>query len=164
MHFPQVETHDLEGEPRLVPDELVGELRIVIVAFQRWHTGLIDTWLPVLGELESRYPGLTVWEMPALSRVYLPGRRYIDGGMSAGTPDLEARRHTLTAYADLRELAHALGIPSFRDIHLYALDASGDILWHAQGGLTEEAAISLAQLLASRFADGQQRRPLRPTV
>jgi len=51
MHFPQVETHDLEGEPRLVPDELVGELRIVIVAFQRWHTGLIDTWLPVLGEL-----------------------------------------------------------------------------------------------------------------
>jgi len=148
MRFPRLETSDLDGRRRVVPDDLEGDVRVIVLAFQRWHTALIDTWLPLLRSVEARDPRVTVWEIPALSRVYLPGRFYIDGGMRAGTPDPEDRRHTLTAYTDLGGLASDLGLPGFKTIHLYVLDPTGEIVWQARGELSEDAAAGLVQAIA----------------
>ena len=95
--FPSVLARSLEGKRIRLPEDLPSGPRVVVLAFQRWHNALIETWEPALQALEARFRELSVWEVPALSRLYLPARGFIDGGMRAGIVDPEARRHTLTA-------------------------------------------------------------------
>ena len=118
MRFPTLETRSLEGDAVRVPDDLPSNPSIVLLPFQRWHQDLIETWDGVLGELAREHPTLSVWEVPALSRLYVPSRFFIDGGMRAGIPSPDTRRHTLTAYTDLRVLARKLSLPGFDTLHV----------------------------------------------
>jgi hypothetical protein len=71
--------------------------------------------------------------VPALSRVYLPVRGFIDGGMRSGIVDPSARQHTLTAYTDLSALARALRLPSLDTIYVLLLAPDGTIVWRGEG-------------------------------
>jgi hypothetical protein len=146
QRFPSVSARDLEGHEVRVPDDLPPAPRIVVLAFERWHQELIETWEPALEALESRCRELSVWEVPALSRLYLPVRRLIDGGMRAGIADPDARAHTLTAYTDLAALARELDLPSRKTIYLLLLAPDGTIVWRGEGPVDEEqtAALTLA--------------------
>jgi hypothetical protein len=150
MRFPRIIAHDLEGRRYELPDELPEGPRIVLVAFQRWHTILLAGWQAPLERLVEEHPGTTLWEVPALSRLYAPARPYIDGGMRAGIPDPEARRQTLTSYTDLRALGSALELPSFDTVYAFLLDAAGEIVWRAAGeadeGRIAEIAVALDAL------------------
>jgi hypothetical protein len=152
MRFPNLAVSDLEGKDLTLPDDLPAGPRLVLIAFQRWHTLLIDGWMRVLPPLTTAYPDLTVWEVPALSRAYLPGRFWIDGGMRAGIPDSHSRRHTLTAYTDLRALGRSLDLPTFDTIYVLLLDADGQIVWRASGEVAEEKAMGLAEAVAATRA------------
>lgn len=143
MLFPPLKVRDLEGHDYVIPDELPGGPHVIIIAFQQWHQMLIDAWSPGLRALAERHPGTEVWEVPSLSKGYRLFRSGIDGGMRAGIPDVNARRHTLTAYTDLGQLGAALGIDSFDTIHLFLVDCSGNILWRASGEVSDA---QLAQL------------------
>lgn len=134
MQFPKMTARDLEGRTVEIPDGLSGAVNLVVLAFQRDHQQPIETWLPHFVRLEEMYPGLEVWEVPALSRGYRIWRGVIDGGMRAGIPDSNVRRHTLTSYLDLRDLQRALGLPDLGDIHLYLVDRSGSVRWQGRGG------------------------------
>ncbi len=145
--FPSITAHDLEGREVRLPGDLPPGPRIVMLAFQRWHQDLIETWEPELKALEARCHELSVWEVPALSRLYLPVRGFIDGGMRAGIGDPDARRHTLTAYTDLGSLARQLGLPSRETIHLMLLDPDGTIVWRGTGAADAEQTATLRQAL-----------------
>lgn len=157
MRFPTLETRDLEGTHVQVPDDLPGSPRIVLLPFQRWHQLLVDGWSRPIHALAAAYPQLTVWEVPALSRRYLAGRFYIDGGMKAGIPDPTTRRHTLTAYTDLSALSQKLGLPSLETVYVFLLDASGEIVWRGSGEVDDAQLEELAgalDLLAAASAAG----------
>jgi hypothetical protein len=143
--FPSIKARDLEGRDVSLPDELPQTPRVVILAFKRWHTELIESWEPVLEALESRCRQLSVWEVPALSRVYLPVRGFIDGGMRSGITEPEARQHTLTAYTDLSALARELGLPSLDTIYVLLLAPDGTIVWRGQGPADAEQTAAMRQ-------------------
>lgn len=143
--FPQIKARDLEGRDVALPDDLPPTPRVVILAFKRRHMELIETWEPVLETLESRCRQLSVWEVPALSRVYLPMRGFIDGGMRSGITDPDARRHTLTAYTDLSSLAHDLGLPSLDTIYVLLLAPDGTIVWRGEGPADAEQTAAIRQ-------------------
>jgi hypothetical protein len=143
--FPSVFAHDLEGRKIRIPEDLPSGPRIVVLAFERWHTDLIETWEPGLRALEARCRELSIWEVPALSRLYLPARAFIDGGMRAGIVDPEARRHTLTAYTDLKALARQLELPSLETIYLMLLGPEGTIVWRGEGPVDVEQTTALEQ-------------------
>jgi hypothetical protein len=145
QRFPSIKARDLEGRDVALPDELPQTPRVVILAFKRWHTELIESWEPVLEALESRCRQLSVWEVPALSRVYLPVRGFIDGGMRSGITEPEARQHTLTAYTDLSALARELGLPSLDTIYVLLLAPDGTILWRGQGPADAEQTAAMRQ-------------------
>ena len=148
MRFPEIEARSLEGERYRLPDDLPSGPRIILLPFQQWQQILIEGWRPALEQLERERPDLTFWEVPALSRKYAPGRFYIDGGMRLGIPDVEVRRHTLTAYTDLRRLAEELDIPGFDTMHLFLLDRVGTILWRGSGEIADEQLEGLRAALA----------------
>ncbi len=145
--FPSVIAHDLEGREIRVPEDLPAGPRIVMLAFQRWQTELIETWEPALQTLEARCRELSVWEVPALSRLYLPARALIDGGMRAGIVDKDARLHTLTVYTNLSTLARELNLPSLDTIYLLLMAPDGTILWQGEGASSEEQVQALNQAL-----------------
>ena len=147
MRFPVIVARDLEGRRYEVPGDLPVGPRILVLAFQRWHTQLIDGWVPALDRIVAGHPGATWWEIPALSRIYAPARPYIDGGMRAGIPDPEARRKTLTSYTDLRALATALDLPGYDTIYVLLVDADGEGVWMGSGEADEDGVVGLERAL-----------------
>ena len=146
-------TRDLEGWTVELPEGLSGAVNLVVLAFERDHQYPIETWLPHFARLEEQFPGLEVWEVPALSRGYRIWRGAIDGGMRAGIPDRHVRRHTLTAYLNLGDLQRSLELPDLDDIYLLLVDRTGDVRWRGRGGYSEAtlAALSVAlQAVAAR--------------
>jgi len=147
MEFPVLKVRDLEGLEHEIPDGLPGGPHVIILAFQQWHQGLVDEWMPHLEALAEEHPGMEVWEVPSISRGYRLFRAGIDGGMRAGIPDVEVRRHTLTTYTDLNELAEDLELPSLDTIYVFLVDCGGAVLWRAQGGPTQELLETLDEAI-----------------
>lgn len=143
MQFPALEVRDLEGVDHVIPHGLTGGPHVIVLAFQQWHQALVNAWKPHLEELASRHSGMEVWEVPSISRGYRMFRSGIDGGMRAGIPDADVRRHTLTAYTDLGVLSKALELSSLDTIHVFLVDCQGTILWRGDG---EPSAAAFAEL------------------
>jgi len=137
MQFPALRVRDLDGIDYVLPDGLPGGPHVMVLAFQRWHQALVERWKPGLEALAARHPGMDVWEVPSLSKGYRLFRAGIDGGMRAGIPDPEVRRHTLTTYTDLGDLARALDIDSLETVHVFLVRCDGSVLWHGEGEPTE---------------------------
>lgn len=146
MEFPALQVRDLEGAAYVIPDGLPGGPHVIILAFQQWHQSIVNLWKGPLEEIAERHPGTEVWEVPSISRGYRLFRASIDGGMRAGIPDSNVRRHTLTAYTDLSELARALDLDTLDTVHVFVVDCDGTVRWHAEG---EPDAASLEALEAS---------------
>ncbi len=137
MQFPALKVRDLEGQEYVIPHALPGGPHVILVAFQQWHQLLVEKWSPGLHALAETHPGMEIWEVPSISRGYRIFRGGIDGGMRAGIPDIDVRRHTLTIYTDIRELERELEIDSTETIHIFLVDCAGTVLWRAAGEPTE---------------------------
>ena len=141
--FPRLKARNLEGRAYQLPGDLDGELNVVIIAFQRWHQDLVDTWVPWLERLEAERPSVRFYELPTLSNMYSMARGFIDGGMAAGIPSPAARERTLTVYTDVRQALAAWRISDNRTIWTMLVDKQGRILWRGEGPYSAPAATSL---------------------
>ena len=147
MEFPALEVRDLEGVKHVIPHGLTGGPHVILVAFEQWHQSIIELWKPVLEPIAAEHGGMEVWEVPSISKAYRLFRPGIDGGMRAGIPDPDVRRHTLTAYTDLGQLAKDLEIPSRRTVYAFLVDCDGNILWRSSGEPTADAIASLEEAI-----------------
>jgi hypothetical protein len=147
MEFPALQVRDLEGTEYVIPDELPGGPHVILLAFHQWHQAIVNHWKPPLEAVAQRHPGTEVWEVPSISRGYRLFRSSIDGGMRAGIPDTNVRRHTLTAYTDLAQLASALELNSLDTVHVFVVDCDGTVRWHGAGEPSAEALEALEAAL-----------------
>jgi ribosomal protein S18 len=128
----------LDGKRFNLPRDLKGKVNIVIIAFRREQTDIIEQWATSLKEIMRAAPSLEVYELPTLSRGYSPFRWWIDGGMRAGIVDEEARRRTITIYTNKRNFKVQLGIPNEETIYIFLVGEDGRIITRVQGDFTEE--------------------------
>lgn len=135
--FPNVSGSNLEGKSRRLPNDFEGDLNIVIIAFRREHTDMIESWLNSLAQMIGKNTKLGFYELPVLSRAYSPFRWWIDGGMRAGIVDDEARERTVTVYTNKRDFKRRLEIPNEETIYIFLVRRNGTILWQDKGRLTE---------------------------
>ena len=156
--FPALQARNLESVVHDLPDAFAGDPSVVIIAFERHQQREVDTWVPWLGGLRERLPGLEVYELPAIKRRWLLARGFIDGGMRAGIPDLDTRQRTLTAYTDVGALTGALRIDSTNTIALFVVARSGKIEWSGRGAYESDAAADLERAAAAaRRAEGSEK-------
>jgi hypothetical protein len=153
VRFPTVKARDLEGRVVRVPDDLPSGSHVFLIAFQRWHQPFVDGWRTFLDHAEERFPGMSVWELPILSRAYAPARLLIDGGMRSGVPDPEIRRSTLTVYTDVRSFQSSLEIASTETICVMLIDGAGEVSWNTSGPLDQHGADGIIQALVRLEAD-----------
>jgi phosphoenolpyruvate carboxylase len=128
----------LDGKRFNLPRDLKGKVNIVIIAFRREQTDIIEQWATPLKEIMRADPSLEVYELPTLGRGYFPFRWWIDGGMRAGIVDEEARRRTITIYTNKRNFKVQLGIPNEETIYIFLVGKDGRIITRVQGDFTEE--------------------------
>jgi hypothetical protein len=147
--FPEIQARSLERERYDLPGEFEGRRNVAVVAFRREQQQMVDTWLPFLLTLEADHDDLRVYEIPTISQRWGPARWFIDGGMTAGIADREARARTLTTYTDVGRVQRALGLRDDATIATVLTDRDGRITWMATGAFTEEAGKDLSTALAT---------------
>ncbi|MBD3407605.1 MAG: hypothetical protein GF411_15925 [Candidatus Lokiarchaeota archaeon] len=147
MHFPEVKGQNLLKEKKTLPLDFDGELNIVVIAFQRWHQGLVNSWVPFLETLVQDNTSLEYYELPTIRKMNPLYRRFIDGGMRSGIPSTETRRRTITLYIDKKPFLESLEIPDEENIHLFLVDREGKVFWKGKGEVSQSKADSLSQAL-----------------
>ena len=147
MKFPEIVAKNLNKEEVKVPNGLRGNPKLLIVPFQRWHQGLVDSWVPFLESVIKDYPDFDFYELPTIRRMNFVYQRFLDGGMRAGIPSIETRRRTITLYIDKVPFRNALEIPNEDSIHLFLVDTEGNVKWRNEGGVTEEKAQDLSDAI-----------------
>ena len=135
--FPDIAARDLQGKDVDLPAGFSGERNVVIIAFQRNHQTLVDSWVPWLEEQAASDPDLRFYELPTIGRLWAPARRFIDGGMAAAIREPVILQRTLTIYGDINRLVQPLGIGNRSTIAVLLVDATGIVLWHGSGPRTE---------------------------
>ena len=146
--FPRVRARNLEGVDVELPDGFAGDRNIVVVAFQRQHQRLVDSWVPWFDEQATDDPALRFYELPTIGRIWAPARNFIDGGMAAAIRDPVILRRTLTIYGDVNRVTRPLGIDDRSTITVLLVDASGHVLWQGRGGFDVSLAAELETVLA----------------
>lgn len=150
--FPQVLARNLEGVDVELPDGFAGARNVVVVAFQRQHQGLVDSWVPWFEAQAAKDPGLRFYELPTIGRIWAPVRNFIDGGMAAAIRDPVILQRTLTIYGDVNRVTRPLGIDDRSTIALLLVDGSGHVLWQGHGGFDGAVATELEAVLAEERA------------
>lgn len=144
----------LDGKEYELPGELAKQHNLLVVAFRREQQRLVDQWLPWLIDFEQRRSDVSVYEVPVLSSVYGPARRFIDGGMTRGIPDAAARARTITVYTDVGKVAREIGLAGTDTIAVLIVERSGRILARETGGFAEQKAERLTAVLAREPSSG----------
>jgi len=140
----------LDGRVYELPGDLTKPYNLLIVAFRREQQRLVDQWLPWLIELERGRADVAVYELPVLSSIYSPARRFIDGGMTRGIPDRAARARTVTVYTDVQKVVENLGLAGTDTIAVLVVERGGRILARELGGFEQEKAERLARALTPK--------------
>ena len=142
--FPSVTGSNLQREKRNLPEDLEGELNLVLVAFQQWQQAQVNTWIPFARQLEETHSGVRYYELPTIQQRNVLARTFINEGMRAGIPDPVARERTITLYLDKNAFREALQLPNEDDIYVLLLDRQGRVVWRAEGAFTPGKGESLA--------------------
>jgi hypothetical protein len=145
VRFPAVRGSSLSGRRYTLPQDIEGEIALVMIAFQQVHQFDVNTWLPVARDLSQQYEALAYYELPTIDRLNPAARTFIDGGMRAGIPDPVARATTITLYLDKPAFRQALEIPDEESIVVMLIDRRGEVLWRVSGPATPEAIEALQQ-------------------
>ena len=146
IDLPRVAARNLEGLDVGLPDAFAGERNVVIVAFQRKHQALVDSWVPWLEEHAADDPGLCFYELPTIGRIWAPVRNMIDGGMAAAIRDPAVLRRTLTIYGDVGRLTRPLGIVDRSTVALIVVDGSGKAHWSGAGRFDSNTASGASRI------------------
>jgi hypothetical protein len=147
--FPSISARNLEGLDVVLPKAFAGERNVVMVAFQRQHQELVDSWVPWLEQQAAFDTGLRFYEIPTIGRLWAPARRFIDGGMAAAIRVPAILQRTFTVYGDVSRLTTPLGITDMSTIAVVFVDSGGDVLCQDSGGFTAEKAEELGIALTA---------------
>ena len=130
--FPMLSSKALNGRVVTFPQESLGFVTLIAIAFRRGSQVMIDSWTgPVLTAFGSA-PRVRVYEIPMISPIYRLMAGWIDRGMRSG---IAADRHpfVVTYYGNLTPYRLALGMDDPEPAYLFLLDRHGRIRWKGSG-------------------------------
>jgi len=122
LRFAPLRTRALDGTGRQLPGDLPADRTLVLLAYRQRHQRDVDAWIAqaVARGVPATPRGATgplrtaVIEVPFLSGLWLPARRFIDGGMAQGIADPDVLARTLTAYGAPAQHRRACGLAGGR--------------------------------------------------
>ncbi|MEL6364023.1 MAG: hypothetical protein AAFR11_04205 [Pseudomonadota bacterium] len=141
--FPETTASNLSRERFTVPDDLPGDARVLLLAYEQEHQFDIDTWLAALEKMSADRPGLAYYELPTVQGYGPIFSRWLDGVMRDGIPDADQRARTITLYVNKRKYLKALRVEDAATIDVMLIDKAGDVVWRARGAVSPETRDAL---------------------
>jgi hypothetical protein len=152
--FPLLNGTNLLLEKIRVPDDLSGEFRLLVIAYDSDQQVFVDKWLLPLEELNADYPQLAGYYIPLLPQDTADAAVPIIGGMTLAAKDDRDRARTVVVFTDVDAFNRLVGVPDTSQIQLFLLDSEGAIRWHGSGRYQYETLASLENALADLTAGG----------
>ncbi len=141
--FPSISATALSGRKFALPQDLEGEVNLVLVAFAREQQALVDGWLPTAKLLAAELPGLRYYEMPTIGRGFVLISPIIANGMRGGVTAQADREATITLYTNKDAFRRALGLPSDDTVYALLLDRTATVRWRGEGTFTDAQGAAL---------------------
>ena len=143
MNFPTVSGSNLLRQKLTLPKDFQGKLNLLFIAFEQWQQMEIDSWIPLVKELEAQVKDLVYYELPVIQDRNPLFKMFINEGMRAGIPNPKTRERTITLYLDKADLRRALEMPDEEHIYILLVDHRGEELFRTRGPYSREAEASL---------------------
>lgn len=159
LRFPRVPGRSLAGSEMLFPEDLAGEVNVLILAFRQHQQADVDDWMARLATagvpqspphsddgraLAGGVVPLAMYEVPLLGARYAPMRRFIDGGMAVSIrrPDILAR--TVTVYGQIGPIESGLRLSNRDTVHTVVVERSGAVRLVAHGSVSDQSLAAVA--------------------
>lgn len=146
--FPTLTGATLDGLPLTVPDDLVGQVGLLIMADNYAARFQVTEWADYVMSHVGDHPGFAYYQVALISGIGTVMRRVIDAAMVRGTPPA-VQSHVLTVYGDLRAVRGQLEMTGAPQAYLVLLGRTGRIAWRTEGALTKAHRHALDEALAS---------------
>jgi hypothetical protein len=144
VQFPAVSGTNLLGTAYDLPQDFAGTTNLVVLSFDEEQTVRAEGWLPLARELAGQNPDFAYYSLPTLKAMTPLVRGIITGGMNVVIPDEHLREVTIMLFLDdLDAFESGLSINDTSRLHLFLLNAAGEVIWQASGDYSEAAGNDL---------------------
>jgi len=133
----RVESADLNGDAFIVPDSFTAPRTLLLLAFEREHQALIDTWSR---GLELSPDDCDWFELPIVKAPGFLARKLIDIGMRSGIRAQNQRARIVTLYTNGAEILKPLGWSDTATIYAVVVTPTGEVCAQVEGGFDEAKA------------------------
>jgi len=148
-YFPQLQGTNLKFEPIMLPDDLAGAWRLLVVAYTTDQQVFVNKWLLPLEALNTRYPQLAGYYVPILPADTASAALPILGGMTLAAKNDQDRARTVVVFTDVDGFNGLVGVPDTSQVQLFLLDTAGLIHWRGTGQYTPTLLADLESVLAN---------------
>lgn len=147
--FPTVNGSNLLRKKMSLPADFKGQMNLLFIAFKQWQQSEVNSWVPWIKEMESKYPGLVYYELPVIEDRSSLSKWFINEGMRAGIPNPVTRERTITLYLNKDEFRKSLDLLDEEHIYIVLLGRNDDILHRERGVFIPKTAAQLEKMIAS---------------
>ena len=137
--LPTIKSADLNGKPFALPDDLTAPRTLLLVAFEREHQALVDSWATAL----KLSPDDKDWfELPVVGAMSEQRQNALDNSMRGGIRGENKRSRVITLYTDRLQFLQSLGLGESNTgtILVLVVSPQGEILEWESGGFDRENA------------------------
>jgi hypothetical protein len=142
--FPSVAGHNLEKQSMILPDDLKGEVTLLLIGYKQDSQFDIDRWLIGLDMTQTRVP---VFEVPTIQGLF--PRMFstlIDNGMRSGIPK-PLWKGVVTVYKDGQRVQAFTGNEQPNNARVVLLNSQGTVIYFHDQGFSVDALNQLRSQL-----------------
>ncbi|WP_351124034.1 hypothetical protein [Shewanella sp. T24-MNA-CIBAN-0130] len=142
--FPSVSGQNLEKELMTLPDDLKGEVALLLIGYKQDSQFDIDRWLIGLDMTQTQ---ISVFEVPTIQGLFpRMFSTFIDNGMRSGIPK-PLWKGVVTVYKDGEKVQAFTGNEKPNNTRVVLLNAQGKVIYFYDQGFSVDALNQLRALL-----------------
>ncbi len=147
-YFPRLEAKQLDREPVVFPDDLTGDVNILILVFEQKSQELVDTWADIILDEFEPQAGISYYEVPMISTWWKPISWQIDNWMRGGIPE-DFHDNTATFYGNRTPYFELLDMKDISSCYLFVINAEGRIVHREEGPRAPDKERRFRQAIAT---------------
>ncbi|RXE55491.1 hypothetical protein ABH15_12275 [Methanoculleus taiwanensis] len=141
--FPSLTATTLDGKTMALPEDLSGDLSLIVIAFPRWVQQVQETWTGPFEYAFSGNPRVKAYLVTVVAgRLGEALTSRVDETLRGALPP-EKHDRVLTYAGNFDDYARQLGFGDISLAYLYLLDGEGTIRWAEKGTTTPKGVDSL---------------------
>lgn len=143
--FPKVAGANLENRRFTLPNDLQGDLNIVLLELQPTRREDLAGWLPAVREMCAATPGMRYYDVPVLLKTQNQTDESDGRDRYRESSERSAWEYTIPVALDLQSFKNSLGIVGEEALQILLIDRQGGIVWRDAGKITSEKTQALAK-------------------